>query len=185
MIDDEIQQTDVTPRPMGEILRREYPFVESSVRLNNLFGSVIAVPDSKGGSSKKFEESRNICFTEPEYFDVFDSKWVSGNAKQALSAPNTVVLSRDYAKKYFGRENVMGEILRFDNKVNLTVTGIIENPPPNTQLRYDVLISYSTIPGFYGDTNMLNVWAEPSTMCWVTLKEGTEPSRLTSSFPEM
>ena len=173
-----VQHTDVTPRPMGEVLRNNYPFVQTAVRLNNLAGSVIGIYDGKGGFAKKFEEARNICFTEPQFFDVFDTEFKYGDPKTALANPNTVVLSRAYADKYFGQESVLGKTLRFENKLDLTVTGVIENPPSNTQLRYDALISYATIPGFEGDPKMMSTWAEPSTMCWVVLQKEIEPALL-------
>jgi len=182
ILQENVQQTDVTPRPLGDVLRREYPFVESAVRLNNLFGSIVSIPDGHGGSSKKFEESRNICFTEPQFFDVFDSKWIYGNPKNALSSPNAVVLSKDYALKYFGKENAVGSILRFNHQTDLTVTGIIENQPSNTQLRYDVMISYSTQAVLSGEKDMMNIWDRPSTMCWVALGRGTDVSQLEKSL---
>jgi predicted permease len=182
IFNDRVEPTDVTPRPMGQVLRDEYSFVESAVRLNNVFGSVIGVPDTKGGMAKKFEESRNICFTEPEYFKVFDVEKVFGNPAAALSTVNSVVLSRDYAKKYFGVENAVGKMLRLDNKVTLTVNGIIANPPSNTQLRYDILISYATLPSISGDPDMMQQWSEPSTMCWVALKPGIPASRLENAL---
>lgn len=185
VLNDKPRPTDVTPRPLGQVLRDEYPFVESAVRLNNLFGTVMGVPDGKGGIARKFEESRNICFTEPEYFKVFDSKWVTGDPENALNGPDKVVLSREYAVKYFGTENAVGKTLRFDNRANLVVTGIIENPPSNSQLRYDVLVSYATLPGFSGEPDMMRRWDAPNTMCWVALKEGASPSQLESSLAEI
>jgi putative ABC transport system permease protein len=182
IFNDRVEPTDVTPRPMGQVLRDEYSFVESAVRLNNVFGSVIGVPDTNGGMAKKFEESRNICFTEPEYLKVFDVEQAFGNPAAALATVNSVVLSQDYAKKYFGVENAVGRTLRLDNKVTLTVNAIVANPPSNTQLRYDVLISYTTIPGISGDPDMMQQWSEPSTMCWVALKPGIPASRLESAL---
>ncbi|WP_342086815.1 ABC transporter permease [Dyadobacter sp. OTU695] len=185
VLTDQPRPTDVTPRPLGQVLRDEYPFVESAVRLNNLFGTIVGIPDGKGRMAKKFEESRNICFTEPEYFKVFDTRWASNAPQNALSEPNTVVLSREYAVKYFGTENAVGKTLRFDNKADLTVTGIIENPPSNTQLRYDVLVSYTTLPGLMGEPDMLQAWGAPNTMCWVALKDGAHLSQLENSFAEI
>ncbi len=176
--------TDATPRPLGDVLRRDYPFVESAVRLENTYGRIIGVPDGKGGFAKKFEESRNICFTEPQFFDVFDVKWLSGNPKSALSAPNTVVLSERYAQKYFDTDNAIGQTLRFDNQADLTVTGIIKNPPSNTKLRYDVLISYGTIAAMMGDggKQAMQNWEGVTTMCFVALREGVAPQRLTDAL---
>lgn len=176
--------TDATPRPLGDILRRDYPFVESAVRLENTFGRIVGVPNGKGGFAKKFEESRNICFTEPQFFDVFDVKWRTGNSKTALSAPNTVVLSERYARKYFDTDNAVGRVLRFDNQTNLTVTGIIANPPPNTKLRYDVLISYATVPSLLGTRGKqaMQHWDDVTTVCFVTLQEGVNVQRLADAL---
>ena len=181
---DNVTPADAVPRPLGEVLRRDYPFVESAVRLENMFGRIISVPDNQGRFVKKFEESRTVCFTEPQYFNVFDVEWVEGDPKSALVAPNTVVLSERYAQKYFGDDKPIGRILRFDNQVNLIVTGIIKNPPSNTKLRYDALISYSTIPvlmGGEGERSMQS-WGNTRAMCFVTLRAGTPVEQLTSVF---
>ncbi|AKD57638.1 ABC transporter permease [Spirosoma radiotolerans] len=180
-----IVPTDATPRPMGDVLRQELPFVETAARLENVASRVMAVPDGKGGFSKKFDESRNLCFTEPEFFSVFDSEWLSGNPTTALAAPNTVVLTERYAQKYFGSANPIGKVLRFDNQANLTVTGLIKNLPSNTKLRYDAFISYATVPTLLGANGKqaMQDWANVFTVCFVTLREGTPVERLLDAFP--
>ncbi|MBD2751604.1 ABC transporter permease [Spirosoma validum] len=182
---DNVIPTDATPRPFGDVLRQNYPFIESAVRLENMFGRIISVPDGKGGYAQKFEESRNLCFTEPQFFDVFDTKWISGNPKTALLAPNTVVLSERYAQKYFGSANPIGKTLRFDNKTDLTVTGLVNDLPSNTKLRYDVFISYATVPVLLSDQGQqaMQNWESVSTMCFVTLRQGTSVEQLASVFP--
>ncbi|GAB2518717.1 ABC transporter permease [Spirosoma aerophilum] len=177
--------TDATPRPMGDVLRQELPFVETAARLENVSRRIMAVPDGKGGFSQKFEESRNLCFTEPQYFDIFDTEWLNGNPKTALAAPNTVVLSERYARKYFGSANPMGKVLRFDNQTNLTVTGLIRNLPSNTKLRYDAFISYATVPTLLGEAGKqaMQDWNSVFTVCFVTLREGTPVERLLDAFP--
>ncbi|WP_229208754.1 ABC transporter permease [Dyadobacter luticola] len=143
---EQVMQTDAAPRPLAEVLRQEYPFVESAVRLETFFGRTISIPNGKGGWAKKFNEARNMAYAEPQYFDLFGVEWVSGDPKTALSAPNSIVLSERYAQKYFNTKLPIGRTLRLDNRVDLTVTGIMKNPPGNTQLRYDGLVSYATIP---------------------------------------
>jgi len=59
-------QTDAAPRPLAEVLRRDYSFVESAVKLETFFGRTISIPNGQGGWEKKFNESRNMCFTEPQ-----------------------------------------------------------------------------------------------------------------------
>ena len=176
--------TDATPRPLGDVLRRTYPFVESAVRIEMGFRRIVGVPNGKGGFAKKFEESRNICFTEPQFFDVFDVRWLSGNLRTALLAPNTVVLSERYAQKYFSTGDAIGRVLRFDNQTDLTVTGIIQNSPSNTKLRYDMLISYATIPVLLGNRGKqaMQNWEDISTLCFVALRTGTPVQRLTDAL---
>ncbi|GAB4029966.1 ABC transporter permease [Spirosoma jeollabukense] len=174
-------QTDAAPRPLADVLRRDYAFVESAVRLETFFGRTLSVPNGKGGWVKKFAEARNVCFTEPQYVDLFGVEWVSGNPKTALAAPNTIVLSERYAHKYFDTAPALGRTLRLDNRTDLTVTGIVRDPPANTQLRYDAFVSYATIPVLDGPTALAD-WQGLQAMCFVRLREGTDPALLSQSL---
>ncbi|MBD2754337.1 ABC transporter permease [Spirosoma validum] len=176
-----IMATDAAPRPLAEILRRDYAFVESAVRLETFFGRTLSVPNGKGGWVKKFAEARTVCFTEPHYFELFGVEWVSGNPKTALAAPNAIVLSKRYAQKYFDTEPAMGRTIRLDNRTDLTVTGIVNDPPANTQLRYDAFVSYATIPVLEGPTALAD-WQGLQAMCFVRLREGTDPDLLSQSL---
>ncbi|CCH57065.1 protein of unknown function DUF214 [Fibrisoma limi BUZ 3] len=175
-------ETDAAPRPLADVLRRNYAFVESAVRLETFFGRTISVPDGRGRFLKKFNEARNICYTEPQYFDLFGVEWVSGNPKTALAAPNTIVISERYARKYFDNAPPMGRTLRLDNRTNLTVTGIIKDPPPNTQLRYDAFVSYATIP-VLESKQALEDWKGLQAMCFVLLRDGVPAEQLSNAIP--
>ncbi|SDL21444.1 ABC transporter permease [Siphonobacter aquaeclarae] len=164
-------ETDATPRPLGEALRQDYSLVEDAVRLETLFGKVLSV------GANRFEESRNICLTEPSYLRVFDVRWQAGDRMRALSRPAEVVLSERYAAKYFGKTNPLGKTIRLDGKTDLTVTGIIGNPPSNTQLRFDALISLATVPELSPD------WSRLRSMCFVLLREGARIQDLQAAFP--
>ncbi|WP_421827392.1 ABC transporter permease [Larkinella sp.] len=180
---DNVVPSDATPRPLGDVLRRDYPFVETAVRLELAFRKIIGIPDGKGGLAKKFEESRNIGFVEPQYFEVFRTEWMKGSPKTALNAPNTVVLSERYAHKYFDDADPIGRTLRFDNQTNLTVTGVIKNPPSNTKLPLEMLVSYATFPVLTGDLHAMQRWDAPAALCFVTLRKGASVARLTQAFP--
>ncbi|MBN8820956.1 MULTISPECIES: ABC transporter permease [unclassified Spirosoma] len=177
-----VMPTDAAPRPLAEVLRRDYAFVENSTRLETFFGRTLSVPNGKGGWVKKFAEARNVCFTEPQYFDLFGVDWVSGNRKTALNAPNTIVISERYARKFFDSQPAMGRTLRLDNRTDLTVTGIVKDPPANTQLRFDAFVSYATIPVLEGP-NALADWQGLQAMCFVRLREGADPTLLRQSLP--
>ncbi|WP_229212773.1 ABC transporter permease [Dyadobacter soli] len=119
-----IMPTDAAPRPLAEVLRRTYPFVESATRLETVFGRTISIPDGKQGVAKKFNEARNVCFAEPQYFNHFFVEWISGNPATALSAPNTIVISERYAQKYFDNADPIGRTLRLDNHIKSRRTNL-------------------------------------------------------------
>ncbi|MFD2573030.1 ABC transporter permease [Spirosoma soli] len=174
--------TDAAPRPLADVLRRDYSFVESAVRLETFYGRSLSVSNGKGGWVKKFAEARTVCFTEPQYFTIFGVEWVSGNPKTALAAPNAIVLSERYARKYFDTAPALGRTLRLDNRVDLTVTGIVKDPPANTQLRYDAFVSYATISVLDGPSALAD-WQGLQAMCFVRLRKGVDPILLHQSLP--
>jgi ABC-type lipoprotein release transport system permease subunit len=116
---------------------------------------------------------------------VFGVDWVRGNRKTALTAPNTIVLSQRYAEKYFGNADPMGKTVRFDHQADLTVTGIIKNPPSNTQLRFDGFVSFATLPGLEGGSEGMQFWGKLTSMCFVVLREGVPAERLRGIFPAL
>ena len=178
--------TDAAPRPLADVLRRNYAFVETATRLETFYGRTLSVPNGKSGWLKKFAEARTVCFAEPEYFDLFGVEWVSGNHKTALVAPNTIVLSERYARKYFDTAPALGRTLRLDNKVDLTVTGIVKDPPANTQMRFDAFVSYTTIPVLEGSNALTDSdWQGLQAMCFVRLRPGADPDHLRRALPQI
>lgn len=94
---------------------------------------------------KRFNEKGGYCYVDDHFMNVFDHRWLAGDKHTALSAPNTIVLTESMARKYFGRGEAMGKVVKLDNYYDLTVTGIIKDPPPNTHLPFKFLVSFETI----------------------------------------
>ena len=82
------------PLPTAQGLHFDYP----QLQVASIFKSEseIAVPGSNGQLLKKFKENQ-VYFVDPQFFDIFDFDWLSGNKKTALTEPNTVVLTQDMA----------------------------------------------------------------------------------------
>ena len=101
----------------------------------------LLVLNSSGLPEKKFKEERGVYLTEPSFFDIFDFKWLAGNAS-SLKDPNNAVLTKETAEKYFGDwESAIGKTIKWNNRDVLKVTGILANNPPNTDLQVKVIIS--------------------------------------------
>jgi len=143
-----------SPLPLSEGLRIDFPQLKevSAIMMND--GSHYSVEDgNKTGAVKKFKEDL-AYYAEPQFFEIFDFKWLAGNKKNALSEPNAVVLTRDEADKFFGDWHVaMGKIIKYENKRDLKVTGILENTPVNTDFPIKLVISWITMVGKGGDLN--------------------------------
>jgi putative ABC transport system permease protein len=95
-------------------------------------------------SAKRFQE-KNIFFVDQSLFDIFSITFLHGDRKATLSAPNTVVLTDEMAKKYFDSENPVGKFLLYENKTLLKITGVVKKMPANSDLAFDFLISFETV----------------------------------------
>ncbi len=101
----------------------------------------------KGNVPVRFKNQDNIVLAGPEYFKIFNYKWLAGSQKTALNAPNQVVLTSDQAKKYFASvpyNQMIGKIVTYDT-IKTTVTGIVETITENTDFSFHDFISYSTV----------------------------------------
>jgi putative ABC transport system permease protein len=136
------------PTPAVDALKTDFPQLEKIAAINSTYGSQVTVlgdnPNSDVAASKKFIEDNNIVFTQPEYFDIFNAKWLTGNA-QVLSDPASIVLDKTSATKYFGDwKNATGKFLKLDNTVLLKVNGVIEDVPKNSDFPIKGFIAYET-----------------------------------------
>ncbi|HEX9956954.1 MAG TPA: ABC transporter permease, partial [Fibrella sp.] len=130
--------------PALAALRADFPELNQQVTMAyELYGALVRVRDQK--ASKFQEESGVVAFVDPSYFRMFDYQWKNGNAKTAVANPNTVVLSEKMAHKYFGDADPIGKIIRIENKMDFTVTGIVQDPPATSSLPFEVLLSFASL----------------------------------------
>ena len=114
--------------------------------VNADYGSQVTVNKPDGTlSDKKFIEETGIFFCDPKFFNIFNYKWLLGN-ESVLSEPNTVVLTKKVAEKYFGNwDQALNKTITLDNSVSLKVAGIIHDVPLNSDFPLGVLVSYETL----------------------------------------
>ncbi|MDZ7742378.1 MAG: ABC transporter permease [Bacteroidota bacterium] len=136
----------IVPVPMAHALKIEYPEVESFVRFNDIGRTSFTI-----GNKEYFED--DFYFADSTVFDVFTHKMLMGDPDKSLVEPNSVVLTQSVAKKYFADENPMGKIIESESGRNYKVTGVIEDLPRNSHLRFDALLSASTMAHAVGEDN--------------------------------
>jgi putative ABC transport system permease protein len=84
-------------------------------------------------------------YADPNFFRIFSIPMITGDPDEVLRGKNTVVLTRETAEKYFGRDNPVGKKLGLDNGWIFTVTGICENVPENSHFHFDYLATLNGV----------------------------------------
>jgi putative ABC transport system permease protein len=99
--------------------------------------------------------NEKFALVSPEFFEIFTFPFKEGDPKTALTDLNSVVVTERTAKKYFGMKNAIGQVIHFDNRVDLAVTGVIENVPVNSSMQFDFL----THPAHVFGEDRLKTWS--------------------------
>ncbi|RPI45076.1 MAG: ABC transporter permease, partial [Bacteroidetes bacterium] len=113
-------------------------------------------------------------YSDPEIFDIFTFSFIEGIAENALSDPGSLVLSRTAAEKLFPARAALGKVLFVENKIPLTVTGVYEDLPKNTEWRPDFLIPMENYTEFTGNTDFEDNYWMYSFATFVLLKENAD-----------
>jgi putative ABC transport system permease protein len=165
-------RTATTPAPMAATLVLEFPEVATATRFWQNQRVLISHGD------KRFYEEFN--WTDSTVFSVFSLPLVQGDSKTALAQPNTLVISEALAQKYFGNENPLGKVLRYDNRVDYKVTGVMKSIPSQSHFRFDLLGSMLTLP----EDESLR-WVSNSFYTYILMQPGASPAQLEAKFPAL
>ncbi len=95
----------------------------------------------------RFKDPKFVIYTETEFFQTFEYKWLAGTIEAVLDAPNTVVLTEERAKKYFPNQDlssIIGKSLVYNDTIPASVTGIVANFKGRTDLVFQEFISLPT-----------------------------------------
>jgi putative ABC transport system permease protein len=166
---------------LGPAMKADFPEVTDYTRLVgvSLFMNASTMSYGEGkGEPKTFNEG-NIYIADASFFNVFSYPLISGDRKSCLSQEQTIVISASEAKKYFGKENPMGKILKLNGKIALKVTGVFADIPENSHVKFDMLISFETVGHNWGFTE----WTWPEFYTYVVLAPGTDVKKLEAKFP--
>jgi putative ABC transport system permease protein len=95
---------------------------------------------------EKLFTEKNFLYADSTFFRLFSFKLLKGKPNAVLDAPKMVVVTESTAKKYFGNEDPVGKILIIGSKgLEYQVTGVTEDCPSNSQIKYDFLASFSSL----------------------------------------
>lgn len=171
-VNGEIIKESVTPAPVGPTLKNELPEVIEATRIR------------KSGTPKvtyrntTFRDSR-LAFVDPNFFEVFTFPLIKGDPKTALREPNTIVITRAQAERYFGKEDPLNKVLELkDRNEQYRITGIIEEVPANSHFHFDLFASMTGVSDARVDD-----WMSSNYFNYVVLSEGTDVQQLEKKLP--
>ena len=146
-----------TGTKVGPQFKRTFPSVEAFARTFK-FARVISY------HNKVFDE-KNFLFADSDFFRIFSFRMIEGNPAIALNAPHQLVISESTAKKYFGKEDPVGKILFVANSDNYVVTGVVQDAPANSQIKFDFIGSFTSL-----DASKYEEWGTANYITYLLLK---------------
>lgn len=164
----------ITMAPLGPTIQRDLAEVEDFVRLGDKGSGFLR-------NREKTINEENIFYADSSFFRFFSFHLLSGDPRTALREPGSIVLSAGTATRLFGSENPLGQVIRLDNQKDLMVTGVAEDPPENSHIKYHSLISFASL---YDGTNCMKWDCNIGFYTYIKLFRGASPASLESKFAD-
>ena len=166
----------ITQAPLAATLKKDYPEVEEAARFLSKERTLF-----KNGDNNFYENS--VYYADSNVFKIFTYPFLQGDPATALTEPNSIVLTKSEADKYFGKNKpAVGKTLRSVYDV-YKVTGVMKDVPRNSHLRFDMLISWASLPkNFNGGQDN---WGSFNNFTYVLLKPGTSAAAFDKKLAPM
>lgn len=172
-----LMEAPVAAAEMGPILRRDVPGVVAAARLWRAGDNTLI-----GAADRQFYED-DFYWADAEIFDLFTFPLLKGDPKTALTAPNSVVITEEMARKYFPDEDPMGKTIRVGDAEDYQVTGLLQEIPANSHLQFSFLGSSSTTRIDEGEF-MLR-WTAVRYSTYLRLQEESDPVQIEAGLNEI
>jgi putative ABC transport system permease protein len=168
--------TPISNVPSAPTLLQSYTEVLDAVRISTVSKRAVQHED------KVFFEN-GIMYADSSIFKVFTFPMIKGDPNTALKPAYAVVLTQETAQRYFGNNDPMGKILKYNNQYDFTVTGVMENVPKNSHFTFDMLCSFETLYDL--DRESMEEWFNFNLYTYLLLSEGFDYIELEQKFPTL
>lgn len=165
---------NVTPKPLGPALKKDYPEIEKTTRVDWDQTLLFSVAD------KKINMMGNIV--DPDFLTIFEFPFVEGDMNTALNNPTDIVITEKLSKAFFGNEDAIGKTIRIDNKYDQKVSAVMKDLPNNTQFDFDYLLPWTCMRN---DRTNDSSWGNNSTRNFVLLKPNTSIASVNSKIKDI
>lgn len=173
------EKTPMAPLALAPALQADYPQIEHAARILREFSPVIEFEQNQ------FIEER-VFFADPSIFDIFDFKLARGDPATALADPNSIVISKEISKKYFGGRDPIGKLLtyrKWGQNYEFAVTGILNDVRDNSHFKVDFLIPFESQQNLWNQMHGKD-WFYAGAWTYILLSETDAASDLERKLPE-
>ena len=162
------------PIELGPTLQEQLPEVEETVRFSSKRPVLLRVGD-------KDAISEEVLTAEAGVFDVFSFSLLRGDPQTALTRPYAMVLTEPLARRLFGDSDPIGQVVRYDQRFDCEVTGIVGQPPASSLLQFAALLSFET--EYEERRAMMESRGVRAFTTFVELTPGADPAALAARIP--
>ncbi len=169
----------VTQALLGPTLKAEYPEVLAAVTLDDWNDVLISV-----GEKNFFEDG--LIWASADLFKIFTFPLASGDPPTALAEPFSLVLSEEFARKFFGDDDPIGKTVTLREKYDLKVTGVMRNVPKNSHFTFNMAASLATLPqtDLYGKEHFQG-WGNSSFYTYILAHSDFDPQAFAAKLAEV
>lgn len=170
-----------SPFPVAEYLVENYNFVEDWV------------PFMSGLRGEGKTEDKTLpllgMFSNNQFFETFGFELEKGDENTALTEPYSIILTKESAKRFFGDENPMGQVLAFNDHGDYKVTGVLTEFPGKTHFSFEALASMATLPKLIQEEQVgfeMNDWLDYySGYHYFKIKEGESIEEIEATLSKL
>ncbi len=160
----ERQWTEVTPAGLVPAAKAELPEVQEAVRTWRFYTGTFQI-------GATMLEAEKALIVDKAFFEVFDFPILRSDGSAPLSTPNGILLTETQARKFFADADPLGKTLRFNDKVDLVVTGILKDPPSNSSIQFSCIMPWEPIANqLVRDPKNAFHWGNMSYTSWLLLR---------------
>ena len=168
-------RTATTCPPMAAALVNEFPEVESATRLTQYYNEPVIRFDDQVLTQDR------VFYADSNFLQFFTFELLQGDTKTALREPNSVVLTKSVAEKFFGNESALGRTFSIDDpNSSYKVTAVLADPPATSHFDFNLLISSSSF-----DRLKEEVWLSNWMFSYFKLKPGASVKGVEEKFPSL
>jgi len=167
----------VSAGPLAPAIESAFPEVLDATRMEAEQESVLI----SYGDMNFYENE--LLYADTGFFSIFSFNLIHGNRTTALTRKYSMVLTESMAKKYFKDSNPLGKILRFNDLYNFMVTGVVEDPPENSHIDFNLIASFITLEDL-PFSERLDMWGSLNFLTYVKLIDGFNPDVVEEKLPD-